>query len=351
MIVEAPLRPGPPFTELPDLAAERVGGAALACSDDFFASMTNLLKGPRAVFDPHAYTDRGKLMDGWESRRSFGRVEGHTHDWCILKLGMPGLLRGVDVDTSFFRGNYPEAAAIDAVEVDGDPDVAALLAAPWTEVLPRFDLKGDDSNFAPFLVTDRRCTHLRLRMFPDGGIARLRVHGVVMPDFARLLARSATIDLAAVEHGGQVIAANDMFFGSRHNLIMPGRSVNMGDGWETRRKRREGHDWTLVKLGRRGTVRSVEVDTNWFKGNFPESCWLEGVDAPDGRSPLELDADAWFPLLPRTRLRAHTRHFFSGGAPGVPAELSNVDRACTHVRLSIHPDGGISRLRVHGAPV
>jgi allantoicase len=318
--------------------------------------MTNLLEGTRAVFDPHAYTDRGKLMDGWESRRSFGRVEGHTHDWCLIKLGMPGLLRGVDVDTSFFRGNYPEAAAIDGCEVDGDPDAKTLLGAAWVEVLPRIDLAGDTSNFTPFAVTDRRFTHLRLRMFPDGGIARLRVHGVVVPDWARLLARSATVDLAAVENGGQVVAANDMFFGSRHNLIMPGRSVNMGDGWETRRKRREGHDWTIVKLGRRGTVRSLEVDTNHFKGNFPESCWLEGIDAPDGADPTDLHAEGhsglgWFPLLPRTKLRAHTRHFFCGEAAGVAGELANTDRPCTHVRLSIHPDGGISRLRVHGAPV
>ncbi|MBI2396085.1 MAG: allantoicase [Deltaproteobacteria bacterium] len=350
MIVEAPARPGPPFTDLPDLASARVGGAALACSDDFFASMTNLLSPARAVFDPHAYGERGKVMDGWESRRSFGRVAGHTHDWCVIKLGMPGTLRGVDVDTSFFRGNYPEAAAIDACEIDDEPDAAALLdpSVAWTEVLPRTELRGDDSNFAPFRVTDRRFTHLRLRIEPDGGVARLRVFGVVSPDWRRLSAMGAAIDLAAIENGGQVIAANDMFFGSRHNLIMPGRSVNMGDGWETRRKRREGHDWTIVRLGRRGLLRSFEVDTNHFKGNFPESCWIDGVDAPDGEDPRE--SSAWFPLLPRTKLRAHTRHSYAPPAEGVASSLSNLDRPCTHVRLSIHPDGGISRLRVHGVP-
>jgi allantoicase len=326
MIVEAPARQGPPFTELPDLASERVGGAALACSDDFFASMTNMLKVSRAVFDPHAYTDRGKLMDGWESRRSFGRVEGHTHDFCIIKLGMPGILRGVDVDTSFFRGNYPEFAAIDATESDD-----SLTDAKWSEVLAKSELQGDTSNF--FAIDgERRATHLRLRIFPDGGVARFRVFGVVIPDWKRLLAMGAAIDLAAVENGGVVVACNDMFFGSRHNLIMPGRAVNMGDGWETRRKRREGHDWTIVQLGRKGTIQSLEVDTNHFKGNFPESCWLEG----------SVDQSEWFPILARTKLRAHTRHYFT--------DLQHTDKPCTHVRLSIHPDGGISRLRVYGAP-
>ncbi len=333
MIVEAPIRQGPSFTELPDLASERVGGAALACSDDFFASMTNLLQVQRAVFDPHAYTERGKLMDGWESRRSFGRKPDHTHDWCVLKLGMPGLLRGVDIDTSFFRGNFPEGAAIDAAEVDGDPDVDALLAANWFEVLPRSELAGDTSNFFPFAVGGRRVTHLRLRIFPDGGVARLRVFGVVIPDWKRILAMGAAVDLAAVENGGVVTACNDMFFGSRHNLIMPGRAVNMGDGWETRRKRRDGHDWTIVQLGRKGAIKSLEVDTNHFKGNFPESCWLEGSS----------DQQTWFEILPRQKLRAHTRHYFTD-------VLTHRDRPCTHVRLSIHPDGGVSRLRVYGVP-
>lgn len=326
MIVEAPVRSGPSFTELPDLVSERVGGKTLACSDDFFASMTNLLKPSRAEFDPHAYTDRGKLMDGWESRRSFGRPSrepgGHTHDWCVIELGMRGIVRGVDVDTSFFRGNFPEFAALDG-STDG---------VKFEEILPKSELRGDDSNFLAVSSSEEPLTHLRLRIFPDGGVARLRVYGIVVPDWKRILAMGTAVDLAAVENGGVVVAANDMFFGSRHNLIMPGRSVNMGDGWETRRKRREGHDWTIVQLGRPGAIKSLEVDTNHFKGNFPESCWLEGSD----------DQQSWFPILPRTELRGHTRHHF--------VDLENNTRACSHVRLSIHPDGGISRLRVYGVP-
>ncbi|MGZ3476302.1 MAG: allantoicase [Polyangiales bacterium] len=341
MIEESPLKQGPQWTELVDLASERVGGAALWANDDFFASKDNLLKPTRPAFDPHAYTDRGKLMDGWESRRSFGRIPGHTHDSCIVKLGLPGFLRGVDVDTSWFRGNYPESVAIDACELDGDPELDAIQKASWFEVLSKSDLRGNDSNFLPITLHDRRATHLRLRIFPDGGVARFRAYGVVSPDWKRLLAMGTAIDLAAVECGGTVVAANDMFFGSRHNLIMPGRSVNMGDGWETRRKRREGHDWCIVQLGKRGFVKSVEVDTNHFKGNFPESCWLEGIDAEGVETDAVIASDAWFPLVRRQKLRAHTRHYYTDA-------VESRDRAVTHVRLSIHPDGGISRLRVHG---
>ncbi len=348
MIVEAPARKGPAFTDLVDLASERVGGEALAASDEFFAAKENLLKHARAVSDPHAYGERGKIMDGWETRRAFGRVPGHTHDWCLIRLGLPGRLHGVDVDTSFFRGNYPEACAIDACALDGDPDLAAVQGASWVEILPRTELRGDDSNFLSFLPAAAsgaagRFTHLRLRAYPDGGIARLRVYGEVAPDWRRLLAMGTAIDLAAVESGGVVIACNDMFFGSRHNLIMPGRSVNMGDGWETRRKRREGHDWVVVRLGRRGTLQGIEVDTNHFKGNFPESCWIEGIDARSDEGALA-ESGEWFPVLPRTKLRGHTRHFFTDA-------LGSGDRPVTHVRLSIHPDGGVSRLRVHGRPI
>jgi allantoicase len=343
VIIEAPSRPGPAFTELVDLAAARVGGAAIAASDEFFAGKENLLRQERPVFDPHAYGDRGKIMDGWESRRSFGRVAGHSHDWCLIALGLPGTIRGIEIDTSFFRGNFPEWCAIDACAIDGDPSVETLLAASWAKIAETA-LAGDTSTFVAVEAAER-FTHVRLRIFPDGGVARLRVHGIVRPDLARKVADFGVIDLAAVENGGSVVACNDAFFGSRHNLIMPGRSRNMGDGWETRRKRRDGHDWVVVKLGARGRIRAIEVDTNHFKGNFPESCWIEAIDAGE-EDPL--GRDDWFEVLPRTPLRGHTRHFFGRATqPGVPA-LSSTERPATHVRLSIRPDGGVSRLRVHG---
>ena len=324
------------FTELADLAAARVGGAVLYANDEFFAPKENLLKASAPVFLEGEYTERGKWMDGWESRRR--RTPGF--DWCLVRLGLAGRVRGVVVDTSFFRGNYPEQCSLEGCAVDGQPDAEQLLSAgiEWFELLPQVQLKGDSQN--PFTVeTERRVTHLRFKIYPDGGVARLRVYGEVAPDWTRL-ARFGLVDLAAVEHGGLVVACSDMFFGHRHNLIMPGRGVNMGDGWETKRRRGPGHDWVIVRLGRRGRVRQVEVDTAHFKGNYPDSCSLEGCDAGELIDAGALAACDWRELLPRTKLQADTRHFYAD-------ELAQTG-ALTHARFNIYPDGGVSRLRLYG---
>jgi allantoicase len=327
------------FTELVDLAAERLGGAVLYANDEFFAPKENLLKQNAPIFIEGKYTDLGKWMDGWESRRR--RTPGF--DWCLIRLGLPGRVRGVVVDTSHFKGNYPEQCSIEACTVDGHPDVEQLLSEQtrWTEVLPQSQLKGDSQNL--FAIENaERFTHLRLKIYPDGGVARLRVYGEVAPDWQRLNRAGSEIDLAAVEHGALVLACSDMFFGHRHNLIMPGRALDMSDGWETKRRRGPGHDWTVIQLGAAGTIRRVEVDTAHFKGNFPESCSLEAVDV-GGQSLAEagFDALAWKELLPRTKLQAHTRHFFE-------PELQDTG-VVTHVRFNIYPDGGVSRLRLMGA--
>ena len=327
------------FTELVDLAAERVGGAVVYANDDFFAPKENLLKASAPVFIEGKYTDRGKWMDGWESRRR--RTPGF--DWCIIRLGLPGIIRGVVVDTSYFRGNYPEQCSLEACAVDGQPDVEQLSheSVEWREVLPVSDLRGDSQN--PFQVQDAgRATHLRFKIFPDGGVARLRIYGEVVPDWARIRARGGRVDLAAVESGGLVLAASDMFFGHRHNLIMPGRAANMSDGWETKRRRGPGHDWVIVKFGARGRLHQVEVDTSHFKGNYPESCSLEGCDAKGGGDNVDaLSACAWTEILPRTKLQAHTCHHFTDDL--------RPSGALTHVRFNIYPDGGVSRLRLYGS--
>ncbi|AKQ64098.1 Allantoicase [Myxococcus hansupus] len=327
------------FTELIDLAAENVGGQALLASDEFFAGKENLLKPGRGIFIPGKFTENGKWMDGWESRRK--RVPGH--DWCILKLGMPGVIRGVDIDTNHFLGNFPEYASVDALAVEGEPTPEALAAATWTPILPQLKLQGGTRNLFP-IASDQRWTHLRLNIFPDGGVARFRVHGEVRPDFERLSRADGTVDLAAAENGGTVMACNDAFFGPKDNLILPGRAANMGEGWETRRKRvLPGFDWIVVKLAVPGTVQRVEVDTAYFKGNFPDTCSIEGCSL---REPVVDFANAhdiaWTELLPRTKLQADHRHYFE-------SELA-AKGPFTHVRLKIYPDGGVSRLRVHGRP-
>ena len=325
------------FTELIDLVSERVGGAVLIANDDFFAPKENLLKASTPVFIEGKYTDRGKWMDGWESRRR--RTPGF--DWCIIRLGLPGIVRGIVVDTSYFRGNYPEHCSLEGATFSGLPTDQELTSdtVQWVPLLPQMPLAGDTQN--PFPIQyDKRITHLRFKIFPDGGVARLRVYGEVVPDWEQL-EETGEIDLAAVENGGLVLSCSDMFFGHRHNLIMPGRAVNMSDGWETKRRRGPGHDWVIIKLGAAGTIRRVEVDTSHFKGNYPESCSLEACNVKNLSAEALTDLSVqWTPVLARTKLQAHWRHVFI-------EELLYPDLA-SHVRFNIYPDGGVSRLRVHG---
>lgn len=321
------------FRDYVDLASERVGSSVLYATDDFFAEKENLLKPGNPVWKEHEYTDRGKWMDGWESRRK--RTPGH--DFALVRLGMRGVIRGVVVDTRFFRGNFPDQCCIEACDLRPEAGVEELLNAAWREVLPQSKLNGDSENL--FEISDSHAwTHLRFHILPDGGVARLRVHGQPVPDWKRSGGLLSEVDLAAVEHGGDVLACSDMFFGPKHNLIMPGRALNMSDGWETRRRRGPGHDWVVVRLATEGTIRRIEIDTNHFKGNYPDTCSIEAsVIAPDA----DASGADWFEILPRTKLQAHTRHMFTD-------QLAVDERPVTHLRLNAYPDGGVSRMRVHG---
>ena len=333
------------FTELIDLASERLGGTALAANDEFFAPKENLLKESKPIFIEDKYTDRGKWMDGWETRRR--RTPGFA--WCIIKLGLPGVIRGVLVDTSHFKGNYPEQCSIEVCSADRSAGAEQLddPSTQWIEVLPKTPLKGDFQNFLK-VESSRRSTHIRFKIFPDGGVARLRVYGEVVPD-RPVLDMAGEMDLASVENGGLVIASSDMFFGSRQNLIMPGRAAGMRDGWETRRRRGPGHDWVIIRLGSRGTIRRVEVDTGHFKGNFPESCSLEGCNSGSLLTGASFAAGqagiaarlVWREVLPHTSLEADTQHFFQ-------SEIKEVGPVA-YVRFNIFPDGGVSRLRIMGS--
>jgi allantoicase len=323
------------FTELVDLASERLGGRVLAANDDFFAPKENLLKSAAPVFVADKYTDRGKWMDGWETRRR--RTPGF--DWCVVKLGLPGRIRGVVVDTSFFKGNFPARASLEACAADAATSIETLLASAksWTEILPETALIGDSQN--RFHITSpERFTHLRFKIYPDGGVARLRVYGEVLPDWKIIEPADDDVDLAAAENGGVILSSSDKFFGAPANLILPGPSLGMFDGWETRRRRGPGHDWAVVRLGAAGTIRRVVVETSFFKGNFPESCSLDACRATaDDSAHANL---AWTEILPRAPLEADARRVFEKElrAPG----------EATHVRLNIYPDGGVARLRVFG---
>jgi len=327
------------FTAWPDLASARVGGRVLAASDDFFASRHNLIKPGAPVFLAEKFTARGKWMDGWESRRR--RSPGH--DWCVVALGVRGRIRGIVVDTRYFTGNFPSHCsleALDATRVLRSREYGAE-GAPWTPLLPRAELGGD--RLQTFAVQDDRpWTHVRLNIFPDGGIARLRVHGHAAVDWRGLRRRRVAVDLASIRLGGRVLGASDMHFGATENLIMPGRAKTMADGWETRRRRGPGHDWAIVELGHPGRIARVELDTAHFIGNYPESASIEGCSAATETFEA-LSHAAWFDILPRSPLKPNRRHLFSRDLlrPRPDVDVS-------HVRLNIHPDGGVSRLRVYG---
>jgi allantoicase len=319
---------------LVDLASERIGGAVIAANDEFFAPKERLILAAPAVFIPDKYTDRGKWMDGWETRR---RRE-HGYDWCVIRLGLAGVARAVVVDTAHFKGNYPESCSLDVAVIEGYPPPGALAdTANWTTVLDRSPLKGDTEN--RFELREASATHVRLNIYPDGGVARLRVLGEVRPDWRAIARAGGEVDLAALANGGLVVACSDMFFGGMQNLILPGPARGMHDGWETRRRRGPGHDWAIVRLGRQGSIRRIEVDTTHFKGNAPGSCSIDACRlGPHER--LAADTASWLPVLPITPLQPHTRHTFEDG-------VAKLDGA-THVRLNIYPDGGVARLRLFG---
>jgi allantoicase len=316
--------------ELPDLAARSLGGSVVAASDEFFGAKENLIEPTVAVFTPGTFTAKGQLYDGWETRRR--RAPGH--DWVIVALGAPGVVHKAIVDTSFFKGNFPQRCSIEAIAVAGYPNPDELARADWAPLLPETPLRGDFRNeFAP--RSRRRSTHVRLSIYPDGGVARLRLHGEPLPDPRELA--GLPFDLVALVNGGRTVRCSDSFFSPPDNMLQPGESRFMGDGWETARRRGGGHDWAVIRLAATASPAAVELSTLHYKGNAPAAARLSGIDA---RSAGLEDAGAWVPLLDEIRLQPDLRHRFRlSAAP----EL-------THVRLDIRPDGGIARFRLYGEP-
>lgn len=323
----------PAFTKMIDLAAERLGGHALLCSDDFFAEKENLLKPGRGIFIVDKYTDRGKWMDGWESRRK----RGPGHDWCIIELATSGKIHGVDIDTNHFMGNHPPFASLEAANISNKENVD-FDNVQWTEILPKSPLNPGSQHF--FEIADKSIyTHLKLHIYPDGGVARLKVYGEVFRDWSKV-GEDEEVDLAAATNGAKSILCNDMFFSHMDNLIMPGRGVNMGDGWETKRNRTPNNkDWVIVKLAHEGFIKRILVDTCHFKGNYPDTCMIEGCNVPYDTDFATADID-WDMILPQTKLEADHEHYYKNEI------VSN--KPFTHVRLTIFPDGGVSRMRLWG---
>ncbi|MGW3344091.1 allantoicase [Nonomuraea rubra] len=308
------------FTTLPDLALRTLGGSVVAASDESFAEKESLIRPGRPGFTPETFGGKGQVYDGWETRRR--RAPGH--DWALVRLGVPGVIRGVVIDTAWFKGNYPTHASVEATAVGGHPSPDEVLAAPWTELVPLSKL-GGDAEHAFEVLDEGRYTHVRLNIHPDGGVARLRVHGEARPDLT--VHDGLGLDLAALANGGLVTACSDEFYSAPNNVIAPGLARHQAEGWETARRRGGGNDWLVIRLAGRGVVRLAEIDTTNLLFNAPAAVALTGLD---GEREVE--------LLPRTRLQPDTPHRFRLGSA----------EPVTHVRVDIYPDGGLARVRLHG---
>src|SRR5260221_10432351 len=254
------------FASLLDLASRRLGGSVVFANDELFAEKENLIKPEPPAFAADAFGNKGKVYDGWETRRR--REAGHDH--AIVRLGCPGMVRGIVVDAAFFRGHYPPEISVEGLCADGYPSPAELAGMRWQELVAKTAAAGDALNSYP--VSDpRRWTHVRLSIHPDGGVARLRAHGEVVPDPAFM---TGTVDLAAMANGGRVIGCSDAFYSSPSNLTMPGLARAMSDGWENARRRGPGNDYVVVPLAAAGRPPYREGATAYSLGNPPGSLRL-----------------------------------------------------------------------------
>ncbi|KAH8119087.1 allantoicase [Phellopilus nigrolimitatus] len=310
-----------------EISSVALGGRIISVSDEFFAEAKNLIKVEPAPSLKGQFGPNGALYSGWESRR-----HNPTYDWCIIKFGAAGLVSGFDIDTTHFNGNEaPEVSVQALLDVNDAPPAAD--DSRWSEILPKVPLGPNSRHLFQITRSAKAYNYVKLNMYPDGGIARFRVYGLIRAVFTGNIDES--IDLAHVFSGGRAVFVSDQHFGGGANLLLPGRGKDMGDGWETKRSRTKGHkDWVIIKL----YLEKTEIDTAHFKGNFPESFELHALNSPDV-IPIA-DESAWTCILPRTKLGAHTQHYF---------DLKNVqDKVYSHVRITIYPDGGIKRVRIVG---
>ncbi|KMO68289.1 allantoicase [Mycolicibacterium obuense] len=316
-----------------DLASRILGGRVVAASDESFGVKERLVDPAEPAFVPGTYDLRGEVVDGWETRRH----AGHGGDWVIIRLGAPGVLRAVDVDTRFFSGNHPTACRVDAC-VLGVADDACAPTVNWVSLTEWTALKPDSPNMLT-VADHRRWTHVRLRLASDGGVARVRVYGDVLPDPADFC--DVSVEVSGLEQGGRVEWSSDSFYSDACALIRPDRPRTMGDGWETRRRRDVGpetHDAVLISFGFPADLRRLEIDTSWFVFNASlEVSVLGSRHRPDRNGWARVPFDV--AVLDRTPLAPDTRHRFTVA----------VDDVCA-LRVQAYPDGGIARIRAIGTP-
>lgn len=315
-----------PYTNLADA---RIGAEVIACSDEFFAEAKRMLQFEAAIFIEDQFDEHGKWMDGWETRRK--RHAGY--DWAVIKLGVAGTIQAIDIDTSFFTGNYPASASVEACFApNGD-----LSIAQWHSILPN-SILGPSQHHLFELKHQHTYSHIRLNIYPDGGVARLRIYGEVKPQHQH---NGGTFDLLALENGGRVIAYSDAHFGHPRHLINPGRGINMGDGWETKRRRAPGFDWCILALGQAGQIEKIDIDTAHFKGNYPAEVSIQAIYIEDATDPQLIPQSLFWPFLLEAQAMQmdHVHHFIN-------QVLAH--EKISHIRVNMIPDGGISRIRLWG---
>ena len=318
---------------LTNLASPKIGTKIIEVSDDFFGEATRMLDDKEPVFIEDKYDEHGKWMDGWESKR---RRDG-GNDWAIIELGSPGIITEIDIDTSFFTGNFPPFASIEGLYSDQKPS----KDSDWIEILSKTSLKGDSGNKFK-VVSKTKVNYIKLQIFPDGGVARLRLFGEVKLNWENYDNKNDLIELSSLKLGGSIVAYNNAHYGDVSALLSHGRGKTMGDGWETRRRREPGNDWIIIKLATKGLIKKIEIDTAHFKGNYPDQASVQASNFDEYKSLEEIinDSQNWKYILDKSKIQADNIHNYEVNDTSI--------KGVTHVRLNIYPDGGVSRLRIFG---
>ena len=314
-----------------DLAQSRLGSKIVYKTDEFFAPAKRIINPWPPIFKEGVFDKHGKWMDGWETRRK--RKKGY--DYLILKFGKPGKIYKIDIDTSYFSGNQPTKVSLEACS---SKKKLPNKNSKWIKILKKKPTKANSHHF--FNIKNKSIfTHIKLNIYPDGGIARIRIYGSML---AKKKFGKKIINLTSVLNGATPIACNNEHFGKAENILAPGMGKNMGDGWETRRSRGKNFDWLIIKCAAAGKISKIQIDTHHFKGNYPDKCSLQAAHLNVNISAKTIvdRSKKWKLLLNKVKLHAHKKHNFQNKL------MKN--KKVNYIRINIFPDGGISRIRAFG---
>ena len=319
------------LNELIDLAQSRLGSKIVYKTDEFFAPAKRIINSWPPVFKEGVFDKHGKWMDGWETRRKRGK----GHDYLILKLGKQGRIHKVDIDTSYFSGNQPNKISLQACSTS---KTIPNKKSKWITILKKKPTKANSHHF--FTIKNKSIfTHIKLNIYPDGGIARIRIYGSmkINKNFGK-----KTLNLTSVLNGATPIACNNEHFGRAENILAPGTGKNMGDGWETRRSRGKNFDWLIIKCATAGKINKIQIDTHHFKGNYPDKCSLQAtyLNTKISNKNIVNKSKKWKLLLNKAKLNANKIHNFQNKL------MKN--KKVNYIKINIFPDGGISRIRAFG---